>query len=83
LKNRKSPGEEGITNEIIKYGGPKLWHETIVLIKQIFRSSKIPVAWKTNIIIPILKKGERGNPENYRGINLLSTYLKLITAIIC
>jgi len=82
LKNHKSPGEDGITNEMIKYGGPKLWHETTVLIKQIFKSSNIPVDWKTNITIPIFKKGERGNPENYRGINLLSTYLKLTTAII-
>ena len=82
LKNHKSPGEDGITNEMIKYGGPKLWHETTVLIKQIFKSSNIPVDWKTNITIPIFKKGERGNPENYRGINLLSTYLKITTAII-
>jgi hypothetical protein len=64
LKNRKSPGEEGITNEMIKYGGPKLWHKTTVLIKQIFRSSNIPVDWKINVTIPIFKKGERGNPEN-------------------
>jgi hypothetical protein len=67
---------------MIKYGGPKLWHETAVLIKQIFKSSNKPVDWKINITIPVLKKGERGNPENYRGINLLSTYLKLTTAII-
>ena len=44
--------------------------------------SKIPEQWKTNITIPIFKKGERGNPEKYRGINLLNTHLKLTTAII-
>ena len=42
----------------------------------------LPEDWKTNITIPIFKKGERGNPENYRGINLLNTHLKLTTAII-
>lgn len=82
LRNRKSPGEDGITNEMIKYGGPKLWQETTVLKKQIFNSSKITEDWKTNITIPILKKGERGHPKNYRGINLLTTYLKLTTAIL-
>ena len=82
LKNRKSPGEDGITNEMIKQGAPKLCKEATVLIQQIFKSSKIPEDWKTNITIPIFKKGERGNPENYRGINLLNTYLKLTTAII-
>ena len=64
LKIRKSPGEDGITNEMIKQGGPKLWKETTVLIQQIFKSSKIPEDWKVNITIPIFKKGERGNPEN-------------------
>jgi hypothetical protein len=43
LKNGKSPGVDSITNEMIKYGGPKLWHETAVLIKQIFKSSNKPV----------------------------------------
>ena len=52
------------------------------LQQQIFKSSNIPADWKTNITIPIFKKGERGNSENYRGINLLSTYFKLTTAII-
>jgi hypothetical protein len=82
LKNRKSPVVDSITDEMIKYRGPKLWHETTVLIKQIFKFSNIPVDWKSNITIPIFKKGERRIPENYRGINLLSTYLKFTTAII-
>jgi hypothetical protein len=82
LKNRKSPGEDGIINEMIKYGGPTLWKEITVLIKQIFKSFKIPEEWKTNIVMPIFKKGERRNPENYRRINLLNTHLKLATAVI-
>jgi hypothetical protein len=82
LKNRKSPGEDGIINEMIKYGGPTLWKEITVLIKQIFKSFKITEEWKTNIVIPIFKKGERINPENDRGINLLNTHLKLTTAVI-
>jgi len=39
LRHRKTPGEDGITNEMIKYGGSKLWQETTVLIKQIVNSS--------------------------------------------
>ena len=56
LKNRKSPGEDGITNEMIKYG---LISEIVKLIKQIFQRSKVPDDWKTSIVIPIFKKGDK------------------------
>lgn len=82
LRNRKSPGEDGITNELIKYEGPNARNATIILIRQIFQNCVIPSEWKTNTIIPIFKKGEKKNPENYRGINLLNTHLKLTTSII-
>jgi len=72
LRNRKTPGEDSITNEMIKHGGSKLWQEMTVLIKQIFHLSKIPEEWKTNITIPIFKKGERGNPETPRVLRLLN-----------
>ena len=82
LKNRKSAGEDGITNEMLKYGGPHLWEQIYVLIDQVFRISTIPEEWKTNIVISIFKKGEKLNPNNYRGINLLNTHLKLTTKIV-
>lgn len=34
------------------------------------------------IIIPIFKKGDRKTPENYRGITLLSSVMKLFTRTI-
>ena len=67
---------------MIKYGGPKLWKAIILLLKQIFTPCKIPEEWKTNIVIPIFKKGEKGNPKNYRVFNMLNTQLKLTTSII-
>ena len=69
------PCEDGIIKEMIKYGGPTLWKEITVLVKQTFKFSKVPEEWKTNITIPIFKKGGRGNPENYRWINMLNTTL--------
>jgi hypothetical protein len=82
IKNGKSPSEDGIINEMLMYGGPTLWKEITVLVKQIFKLSKIPEDWKAIITIPIFKKDERGNPENYRWINLLNSHLKMTTAII-
>jgi hypothetical protein len=33
----------------------------------------IPEEWRTATLIPIHKKGDRSNPDNYRGISLLNT----------
>ena len=42
------------------------------------------MAWAriTIWLMRIFKKGGRGNPENYRDINLLNIHLKLTTAIV-
>jgi hypothetical protein len=35
-----------------------------------------------NIIIPVYKKGDRTNPENYRGIILLNTCYKIYSILL-
>jgi len=42
----------------------------------------IPQKWKTLIPIPIFKKGQKKNPNNYRGITLLSSVSKVLTKIL-
>ena len=42
----------------------------------------IPEEWRTAIVIPIHKKGDRNNPDNYRGISLLNTGYKIYSKII-
>lgn len=82
LKNRKSPGPDGIPNELLKYGGQCLAQQLTGLAKIILFHHRIPDEWRTSISILMFKKGDRKLPENYRGINLLSSTLKLITKII-
>lgn len=81
LKNRKS-GEDGIFNELFKYGGESLQSQLTSLIKNIFQTVRIPKNWKFTITIPIFKKGEKQIPSIYRGIHLLNTDLKLTTSVI-
>jgi hypothetical protein len=33
--------------------------------------SKIPSDWKTAIVAPVSKKGDRGQPSNYRPVSLI------------
>lgn len=82
LKNRKAPGPDGIQNELIKYGGRILCMWLHKLFTIILDSGRVPEEWKESLLIPILKKGDRRKPENYRGISLMNSTLKLLTAII-
>ena len=82
LKNRKAPGPDNISNEMIKYGGPDLTSRLTDLFQTILKKCRIPEKWKESIIIPIYKKGCKADPENYRGISLLNTTLKLFTRVI-
>lgn len=79
LKGRKAPGKDGITNEMLKYGGDSLQQELLKFVNVAVESQRILTEMKTSITIPIFKKGDKREPENYRGIILLSTILKLIS----
>jgi hypothetical protein len=82
LKNRKSPGIDEIPNELIKYGGVKIMEEIRKLFNKILSQDIVPNEWKMSITIPIFKKGDKTNPENYRGISLLCAIQKLFTSIL-
>ncbi|GBN48768.1 RNA-directed DNA polymerase from mobile element jockey [Araneus ventricosus] len=48
------------------------------IINNIFKFNYFPKAWKTAVVLPILKPGkDPTQPENYRPISLLSTLSKL------
>ena len=84
LKNNKSAGIDVVTNELLKNCPGAL----ITIIGQYFNlilnSGFVPSDWTKGIIKPIFKnKGSPDDdPDNYRGITLLSCLGKLFTSII-
>ncbi|XP_055389945.1 uncharacterized protein LOC129618936 [Condylostylus longicornis] len=82
LKNRKAPGLDEITNELLKYGGSELSSEISKLFNIILKHELVPIGWKNSITMPIFKKGDKADPQNYRGICLLSALVKLFTKIL-
>ena len=52
------------------------------LILNIWKYEKIPEEWTEAIIIPLLKKGDRQDFSNYRGISLLNTVYKIFSKLI-
>jgi len=81
LKNRKSPGIDGITTEIIKAGGNMMIKALTILFNKIIISEKTPDDWSKMIITPIHKKSDKLKPENYRAIALLSIPGKIFCKI--
>ena len=78
LKDGKSPGIDGITPKILK----SISHVIVPILSHIFNlvltSGIYPDALKVAKVIPIFKKGDRNQPENYRPISLLSCINKLL-----
>ncbi|KAL4084333.1 hypothetical protein QTP88_028157 [Uroleucon formosanum] len=77
LKNQKSPGEDGIQEEILK----KLDEETISrihsIIETVWLEERLPEEWNTALLCPIHKKNDPQICNNYRGIALLNATYKI------
>jgi len=73
LKSHKSPGIDQIPAELIKVEGRTIYLEIHKLIISIWKREKLPEEWKESIIVPIHKKGDKTDCNNYRGTSLLPT----------
>jgi len=82
LKNHKSPGTDQIPVELIKAGGRTICGEIHKLIISIWNKEELPDEWKELNIVPIYKKGDKTDCNNYRGISLLSTMYKVLSNIL-
>jgi hypothetical protein len=67
---------------LIKAGGETLYSEIHKLIYSIRNKEELPQQWKESIIIPIHKKGDKTDYNNYRGISLLSSVYKILCNIL-
>jgi hypothetical protein len=79
LKRYKSPGSDQIPAELIEAGGKILCPKIHKLVNSIWRMEKFPDQWKESIILPIHKKGDKTDCNNYCGISLLPTSHKILS----
>ena len=82
LKSHKSPGIDQILAELIQAGGRTICLEIHKLITSIWEKEKLPEEWKVSIIVPIHKKGDKTDCNNYGGISLLPTTYKILSNIL-
>ena len=49
----------------------------------VFMSGQYPMLWSGAKIFNIFKKGDRKDPENYRGISVANSIVKLYDIVLC
>ena len=83
LKNGKACGIDRILNEFIKNTKEKMSEIYTNLFNIILNTGIIPETWTLGIIKPLFKKkGLKNDPNNFRGITILSCLGKLFTNVL-
>ncbi len=88
MKKHKAPGEDGIPVEFLALSGSHSEAEAssmevalLALVNSMFDTG-IPDAWQSSVVVSIPKKGDLSRMDNYRGISLMSTVLKILVTIL-
>jgi hypothetical protein len=76
------PGSDQILAELILEGGKILPSAIHKLVNSIWNKEDLPEQWKESIILPVHKKGDKTDCNNYLGISLLSTSYKILSTIL-
>ena len=80
LECGKAPGIDGMINEILKIND---FHPILLdIINQAYVSKKVPLEWLMSVLIPVFKKGDSTDPNNYRGIALMCVCAKLYNKLL-
>ena len=82
LKKGKSPGLDQILLEYLivlsETHGPLL----LKLVNKIFSEHIYPTCWTVNFLKPIFKKGDKYDPDNYRGLAVGSAFAKFFSQLL-
>ena len=83
LKTNKAYGVDLVINEFLKVSTEKMLTIYTKLFNVVLLTGIIPNDWTIGVIKPIYKnKGSSDDPNNYRGITILSCFGKLFTSIL-
>lgn len=83
IKNCKAAGWDKISGEMLKHMGDWGAQVLVKLLNLILQQgNKLPKDWTIGMIVPIHKKGDKKECNNYRGITLLPAVLKIYEQIL-
>ena len=82
LKMGKSVFTDNIGNEALKHGYVLLKDSLYRLFNVVFQNACFPSKWADGLVIPLHKKNDKMNVDNYRGIIISSCVSKLLLRIL-
>lgn len=77
INSSKAAGPDGIHGIVLKNCARRLAYPLTILFNVSFSTGCIPPDWKTALVVPVHKKGDKGSVENYRPISLTSLVMKV------
>ena len=83
IGKHKACGPDGLSARIIHECAAELAIPLEIICKLSLDQAVFPKIWKDANIIPVHKKGDKKNPNNYRGISLLPLCSKVLEKIVC
>ena len=81
LRDVKTPGDDGISAELLKLGGGETVCWLTSLFNFIWSSESILSDWLNHFTVPLYKKGSHSSCDNYRGIAFLSIPSKIFACV--
>jgi hypothetical protein len=85
-RNLRAPGPDGFRVDFLRY----VRFDDVVcsavanFFNIVLRSGRVPDSWGSAFLFVLYKgKGDRSDPNNYRGITLKSQFLKLLESVMC
>ena len=82
LETKKATGHDGISSRMIKEAGISIVKPLTKLLNMSLENGKFPDDWKKAHVIPIHKKGDKDNVNNYRPISILPIVSKIFERIV-
>ena len=82
LDINKAQGPDGINGTILKHCSESLAYPLSKIFKLTYNVGCLPCEWKTSNIVPVHKKDDKSNVQNYRPISLISLVMKVYERVI-
>ena len=82
LKRGKSSGLDYLINEMFIDANGVLTPYLTKLFNHMFENNIYPDKWTKSVIIPIPKKGDLSDVNNYRGITIMSVFAKIFSIVL-
>ena len=82
LDETKAMGYDGISPKLLKQCALSLYQPLHYLFSLSLSQSYLPLEWRTHLIKPIFKSGDKNSVRNYRPISLLSVVSKVLERLV-